>query len=369
MHVPYADAAKVTVHSRWPPMKRTAAVFAYRIRLSPTPALAPAPRSAPGRRRRRHRAGVVSPHAVSVAPHHCAPPPGSQPLSSRRRSHRRGDFGLPNRKAASGTPRRRGRKMNSIEQPPERLRLRSQERARKRKRELVFEGKRTSEYTRGWRVFARQRKFTAERALAALPAGEARNRRRDGLPPPEVGRAVTSLVCVDQMSRVERVAVLPGGEKIATTDADGNLRVSAVEDGALLWEVAAHIDGVYGSIPTELTVLGDKVIASGTRADGYVRTWNADTGEQLCQIKMIGDEISALAALNDHQFVVGCRDGDIVLCEHEQGLRLAQAFCFVNENLRAKFRGVVHFAVCGERLASTLPCVVSAWHHCCKTER
>lgn len=238
--------------------------------------------------------------------------------------------------------------MDSSAQPPAPLRLRSQERERKRKRARAFERSRNAEYARGWRVFAEQRNFAAERARAALQAKEARRLRRDKLPPPEESEAISSTEYDDYWGMADSMEVLPGGKRIVTTLDNGNLMVSDVADSALLWDVDPERHG--GHSPTRMAVLDDNVVAIGGNRD--VRTWNVDSGVQLGKIKVGARGVSALAAISCRRFVVGCWGGDIVFFDHEQGARLAQSFRLVNESPHSDYCSVDCFAVCRDRMAS-----------------
>lgn len=224
------------------------------------------------------------------------------------------------------------------------------ERQSERESQLLCMRKHRAMYTRGWRVFAEERKLTAERDLAALPTREARRRRRSGLPAAETPEEMPFVACFDLWLRTYRIALLPGGDRIVTTSRTGSLWVSAFMDGAPLWDVGAHNGGIGGDARPQVAVLGDGIVASGGE-DDFLRTWNADTGEQLCEIKVCGRGVCALATINDRQVVAGCRCGDISFYNHEQGTRLVQAFRFVDADPHAgKF--IVGFAVCGGRLAS-----------------
>lgn len=321
---------------------------------SPVPLQSDAPQSV---------AALAYPANARPRPPRCPPPPTAPPRSSRRR---RGHIRLvaastetcaPGKLPAAG---RDGKSMDLFEHPQERLRLRSHERARKRRRELSCEREGMSLHSRGWRVFAEQRKLTAERVLAAVPAIEARERRHDWLPPPHAPGRVVAIACGCPVTCC--MDVLRGGERIVTTDFSGTLRVMAVEDGALLWEVSAHTECVNGSDSTELTVLSDRVVATGA-SDGFLRVWNADTGEKLCQIK-VDRVVFTLAAISTRQFIAGFEGGDIIVYEYKLGTGLAEAFRLVDANPRSGFDqstdcrnwddniNVISFALCGERLAS-----------------
>lgn len=228
------------------------------------------------------------------------------------------------------------------------------ERESERECESARESDGRSRYSLAWRVFARERKLTAECGLAALPATEVRKRRRSALPRAEAPDALASGACVENLGSTFCMELLPDGERIVALDVSGKLRVLAVKDSAPLWEVAAaHTSGEYGIAVPKLAVLGDGVVASGGSEDDYVRTWNADTGEQLCEIEVGGRGVFALAAIDSGRFAAGCRCGDISFYAHEQGRRLTQVFRCIDPKPHVD-KLVVDFAVCGERLATVV---------------
>lgn len=148
-----------------------------------------------------------------------------------------------------------------------------------------------------------------------------------------------------------------------TATCDGKLQALAVEDGTVLWEVTPHPDSpdVSSDNACQLAVLGAGVVASCEKTSYFIRTWNADTGQQLGELNVGGGGagVFSLAAITSRQFAAGNGSGEIVVYDHEQGKGLEKASklhraegILPHVDHAEGIAPVTHMAVCGERLAS-----------------
>lgn len=216
-----------------------------------------------------------------------------------------------------------------------------------------------------WRVFAMERKATAERELADLPPCEAAKRRRRGLLPPEISRSPILLGGAVLQDSVYSLDVLPLSGLVVTSTNTGNLRVSAPLSGKLLWEVDAHDGRSRGA----MAVVTSRIVATGgwnyTSTGDCLRTWNAETGQPLDEMQVSIDPevmmtervrqdvrgVSAIATVDGQRFAVGCCSGDIIVCKHDMGTNLAEIARVAAVDKHDDW--ILDFSVYGKRLAST----------------
>lgn len=225
-----------------------------------------------------------------------------------------------------------------------------------------------------WRTFAMERKLEAERVLADLPKSESRARRRAGLiscsrnsnalpafVPWYLARSGSQSVPDRSHFLFESfscVTVLPGGDGVATLNNEGILQMSSLAGRTPLWKVrigdSTNIAGTEGALPhgpPVLALIGKELIATCGWYDKKVLAWSAKTGEVLGDVEISYQGcLTAIAAVDDQRFVVGCACGEMVFYSHTEGKKLTQS-----HRIAAAYRHsgrVVDFAVCGERLAS-----------------
>jgi WD40 repeat protein len=136
------------------------------------------------------------------------------------------------------------------------------------------------------------------------------------------------------------IVPLPGGDRVAIANFDGEVRVFAVATGALELELVEHVAFMQDGT---LAALGGDIIVTGGY-DGKVITWNSTSGERLGEGET-GGRVRALAALDGGRFVAGTRYSDIVFYTHHDGRR-------VEEAARIQGGGLYDLAVCGGRLAT-----------------
>jgi WD40 repeat protein len=130
---------------------------------------------------------------------------------------------------------------------------------------------------------------------------------------------------VELAAPLHSLAVLKNREWLVIGDAEGDIRIfdaKAVRDGAAapapLKEIKAH----GGAVASLLAVPGKNEFLSGG-ADGLIRRWNAETGEQLKEFKH-DSAIAALAIRPDGKRIASAGGGIVKLWNADDGQAVAQ---------------------------------------------
>lgn len=141
----------------------------------------------------------------------------------------------------------------------------------------------------------------------------------------------------------------------------GNLRLTEVAGGELLWEMAGY--NTRGCIANNMVLLCDGVVATfhyGRR----IRTWCLESGESIDN--MIVERTSSslfhrwvLAVVDDQQFVLGYHSGHLLFYQHNKGRDFSRIYSIdLNKTLFLYPSGthggfiIKDLSVCGRRLVS-----------------
>lgn len=223
-------------------------------------------------------------------------------------------------------------------------------------------------YSLAWREFALQRKCNAKLNLGSKSESAERECRRRGLLPPEApgeGVLYPEIVGIDDSFRM---LVLPDGDRVVNLSHSGRLQVSSVSSGTLLWRIRAQRELTQ----LALGAIGNDILVTASRAaempdvqsaSGLVRTWRVDSGEALGEICLPNFLVSSMAAVDIQRFAAGCHNGDIVICEHDNGARLMQlARVVLAENpIFGHSQAPGDLSRCAGRLASASGDTISLW--------
>lgn len=121
----------------------------------------------------------------------------------------------------------------------------------------------------------------------------------------------------DHTDDVEMIRISPCGTKVVTGSQDSMVRVFS-RDGVLLRKLQGH-SGVVSACAWSAD--GKTLVSSGD--DGTIRTWNADTGEQLRVIKLEDVQTDAIVITSQGVIFAGNDAGELIRIDGDRYERLA----------------------------------------------
>jgi WD40 repeat protein len=144
---------------------------------------------------------------------------------------------------------------------------------------------------------------------------------------------------------IYRIAMLPGGMKVATISGFGQVYIHSTITGECLLTLGNYNDMYAGLVRGSLVALGGEIVACGDWLHG-LHVWDASTGTQLHSDPESGG-IRVLAVVSENQFVAGVA-GDLVFFAHRNGRDLVQQ----HEVMRAHSSSILGISVSGTRIAT-----------------